>query len=156
MKSTFIEYLTEVRVQRNDPVLDDYYDQQEGGEDRNTREGPYAVGWSGQYLEWYGDKGPQSGEGRYKPKGDGGRIVAINVPSHTQAEDIRQTLDDQYEDGQLDDPAVYNEYGKDGAVTQYHGAYVRPMSELKDYELELYARRAKDYSKGPVDPFNTA
>ena len=43
---------------------------------RLTDEGPYAIIWHAQYHEWYGTEDPSTGEGRYKPKGDAGAVLA--------------------------------------------------------------------------------
>ena len=141
--------LHEVKVHRDDPAMDDVYDT-DRRKQRDMKDAPYFVRWSGQSLEWYGDdRGPEKGEGRYKPKGDGGKIVAINVPTHEEARKIAAELDNAYQENRFPDKSVYADYGKDWYVVDYQGAYVDSMSNLPKWELQdvqLYDK-PKDYSK---------
>lgn len=143
MKQTFIQFLTEGPIRKTDPEMDDYYDDVEDI-DSGAGDAPYAVGWSAQYLEWYGDGDPEEGRGRYKPKGDGGDPIAINVPSYEQAQRIAQQLEDKLAQKDM------GEYGKDWGVYQGADVWIRPMSELDSYErdyIKRYAREIQDYSK---------
>ena len=133
MKLTDI--LTEVKVHRDDPAMDDMYDDA-AREERDTKDAPYYVRWSGQSHEWYGEGGPEEGEGRYKPKGDGGRVVAINVPTYSQAQEIASQLDAAYDENRFPDDSVYADYGKDWYVVDYHGTDIGSMSNLRKWEYE--------------------
>lgn len=150
-KLSFKEFLLkEARVGLNDPAMDDMFDDQ--GEPTPAalgREGPYAVGWSAQSHEWYGDEAPASGRGRYKPKFDGGEIVAINVPDRATADKIGRELEASYEDGSFYDKSVYAKWGKDWYVNQWHGVWIRPMNKVEDYEIEHAQRnpRVKNFAK---------
>ena len=141
--------IMEARVHRDDPAMDDMYDDKHR-EERDVKDAPYYVRWYGQALEWYGtDDGPEKGEGRYKAKGDGGRIVAINVPTYSQAQEIATKLDNAYQEHKFEDESVYADYGKDWYVVQYHGADIGSMSSLPRWDvqdLHLYDK-PKDYSK---------
>lgn len=142
------DHLTEAAVRRNDPAMDDYYDTDPPAKPQQPMaEGPYAVGWSAQSHEWYGDGPPASGDGRYKPKGDGGRWVAINVPSYQVAKQLADHLDAAYEAKQFPNESVYAKHGRDWYVLEYYGAHVIPMSKMSEYDLES-ARddKAKDYA----------
>jgi hypothetical protein len=138
--------LLEVRIHPNDPAMADLW-QRGVGASTPQREGPYAVGWSAQSFEWYGDEGPESGEGRYKPKGDGGEIVAINIPTYDTAQQVANKLDKDYEAKQFYDKSVYGKHGKDWYINDYHGSWIKPMSRLDDYERETLSSRVKDFSK---------
>jgi len=108
---------------------------------------PYAVGWSGQSHEWYGDlENPgEEGKGRYKPKGDGGRIVAINVPDYATAQKIEKKLDDSYNAGKfIDGNSVHGGMG-DGYYVDYHSAWIRPMHEMDDEMWRLKYDKPKDF-----------
>lgn len=143
-----LNVLTERNIRKNDPAMDDYYDDKET-EEANVKDAPYAVGWSGQYHEWYGDEGPESGKGRYKPKGDGGDFVAINVPTYAMAEKIAQKLQDDLKGEDM------GEWGKSWGVVDFADVWVIPMSELDEYDRDRLAstmryesNKIKDYSKG--------
>jgi len=127
--------LLEVKVHRNDPAMDDVYDERQRQE-QDMKDAPYYVYWTGQSFEWYGDKGPETDEGRYKPKGDGGRIVAINVPTYEQARKIADNLDDRYQNHKFPDKSVYAEMGKDWYVVDYHGAEVGSMNDMNEWDRE--------------------
>ena len=108
---------------------------------------PYAVGWSGQSHEWYGElESPgEEGKGRYKPKGDGGRIVAINVPDYATAQKIEKKLDDSYNAGKfIDGNSVHGGMG-DGYYVDYHSAWIRPMHEMDDEMWRLEYDKPKDF-----------
>lgn len=139
----------EARVHRDDPAMDDVYDT-ERRKERDIKDAPYFVRWHGQSHEWSGDdRGPERGEGRYKPKGDGGKIVAINVPTYEEAQKIATQLDRAYQDHRFPDDSVYADYGKDWYVVDYQGADIGSMRSLPRWELQdiqLY-HKPKDYSK---------
>jgi hypothetical protein len=118
----------------------------------NNAQAPYYVGWSGQSHEWYGDGPPSQGEGRYKQKGDGGKVVAINVPDYATAKSIADKLDSEYHAKNFSDDSVYNQWGEDYYLVDYHGAYVQSMSKMDGYHKEVvpeWVRRGqtKDYAK---------
>lgn len=142
-----LNQILEVRVSLNDPEMDDVGDRnaQERYGDVSSRGAPYAVGWSAQALEWYGDDDPAEGKGRYKPKGDGGKVVAINVPNYETAQRLADKLDADYQADHFYDKNVYGHMGKDYYILQYHGAWVRPMSELD--ETDHISHDVKDYGK---------
>ena len=111
---------------------------------------PYAVGWSGQSHEWYGElESPgEVGKGRYKPKGDGGRIVAINVPDYATAQKIEKKLDDSYNAGKfIDGNSVHGGIG-DGYYVDYQSAWIRPMHEMDDEMWRLEYDKPKDFESG--------
>jgi hypothetical protein len=113
----------------------------------------YVVGWTSQSYEWYGDDDPLSNQGRYKPKGDGGEIVAVNLPTLEKAHEIARELDAAYEEGRFYDLSVYATPGRDWYVNKYHGAFVMRASELYDYELEdaSYNPRVKNFAVDNID-----
>ena len=102
--------------------------------DRNS---PYYVFWTGQSYEWYGDDAPESGEGRYKPKGDSGEIVAINIKDRDAANTIAKKLDDQFNNGSFPNKAVYGRWDKDYNIVNYEGAHVKSMRKMGGYEKEM-------------------
>lgn len=143
--------LSEDKIRRQDPEMDDYYDNDDSNADvvnNKYGKGPYVVGWSAQSHEWYGDEDPSTGNGRYKPKGNGGRVVAINIDSISDAEQIRDELEKQLENENM------GEYGKDWYVYSDVHVYIMPVDKYKkvyaygfdDYFKDLTAK-AKDYSK---------
>lgn len=145
-----LKHVLEVKVRPGDPAMDnvDFHTDKNWRErygDLPKREGPYAVGWSAQSLEWYGDEEPAKKRGRYKPKGDGGEITAINVPSYSTAKQLADKLDRDFDNGQFYDKGVYAKYGKDWYVLQYDSAYVKPMSEVEEWDS--ISRNVKDFSK---------
>lgn len=107
----------------------------------------FAVGWTGQYLEWYGDD--QMDKGQYKQKGEGGDFVAINVPQD-DAKEIVHKLDDAYDQNMFHEKMVYHKMGEHQGVIHYNGAYIVPMNELKQHELEMIKKSPDvvDYYKG--------
>lgn len=138
----------EARVHRDDPAMDDVYDT-ERRKERDMKDAPYYVRWYGQALEWYGEGDPEEGNGRYKGKGDGGRIVAINVPTYDEAQKIATQLDHAYQEHKFEDKSVYADYGKDYYVVQYQGSDIGSMRSLPKWEvqdLKLYDK-PKDYGK---------
>jgi hypothetical protein len=142
--------IMEVAVRRDDPEMDDYNDERVEKE-QDTKDAPYYVEWNAQSWEWYGDGAPNEGQGRYKPKGDGGRIVAINVPTFAQAQKIADQLDLDYENGKFEDENVYGKQGKSGYVLDYHGSNIRSMSRMDDFDKETIKNahprwRPTDYS----------
>ena len=134
--------LSEVALRRDDEDMMDYDIERGEAQDaadqeaKEMRDAPYFVRWYAQSYEWYGDGSPQQGQGRYKPKGDGGRIVAVNVPTYAQAQAIADKLDDDYEAGHFEDMNVYGKHGKSGYILQYQGSDISPMSKMGDYDKE--------------------
>jgi len=130
--------IMEVAVRRDDPEMDDYNDER-GEQEQDAKDAPYYVEWQAQSWEWYGNDDPSSGKGRYKPKGDGGRIVAINVPTFAKAQQIADKLDLEYENGDFEDKNVYGKQGDSGYVLDYHGSNIRSMSKMDDFDKETIA-----------------
>jgi len=159
------EILPEVgRARRFEPDADQRELEPDGSQlgrtevDYEISDAPYIVGWSGQSHEWYGDlENPGGPDGRYKPKGDGGRIVAYNITDYEAAKKIADSLDQAYKDGNFDriqpHSNVYNKMGS-GYMVDYQGAWVKSMNKMSDYDREdlEYAKkkhpssRPKDYS----------
>jgi len=113
---------------------------------------PYFVAWGGQSHEWYGDDDPSTGHGRYKQKGDGGRVVAVNIPDYETAQKISNALDDKYRAGTFPDKSVYGKWGESGYLVDYSGAYILPMTKMDDYFKEVLPSwikqgLVKDYGK---------
>jgi len=125
--------LVEIAVRRDDPEMVDYNSEQ-GEKEQAMKDSPYYVAWHAQSWEWYGDGDPADGKGRYKGKGDGGRVVAINVESYEQAAEIARKLDAAYDDGSFEDKNVYGKRDDSGYVLDYHGADVRSMSKMDDFD----------------------
>lgn len=143
----------EARLKHSDPEMEEYHDERHNA--RQSREmekermagAPYAVGWDAQSLEWYGDDHPGSGRGRYKPKGDGGRVVAINIPSYQEAAQVEREIEEKYRNGNLD-PAIEARYGDDHYILHYHGPWIKPMSELDEYDkINIKHDAPEDYSQ---------
>jgi hypothetical protein len=143
----------EARLRHDDPEMQEYH--QERHDNRRAREvekeqhaaAPYAVGWSAQSLEWYGSDDPSTGQGRYKSKGDGGRVVAINVPSYQEAESIEKSIDNKEREGTLD-PHLGSKHGDDHYILHYHGPWIKSMNELDDYDkIHLKYDNPEDYSQ---------
>lgn len=131
----FGESLDEVAVRRDDEAMLDYED--EGKPETSVAgDAPYYVAWYAQSWEWYGDDDPAKGQGRYKPKGDGGRIVAINVPTYDQAQKIADKLEQDYNEGKFEDKNVYSKHGEDYYILDWHGVDIRPMSKMDEFEKE--------------------
>ena len=127
--------IMEVAVRRDDPEMMDY-GVDKAQDDKQMKDAPYYVAWFAQSWEWYGDSDPEDGNGRYKPKGNGGRIVAININSYDKAVEIANKLDASYENGDFEDKNVYGKQGIDGYVLDYQDADVRSMSKMDDYDRE--------------------
>ena len=132
------EDINEGPLRRDDPAWDDYSDERTEP-DQEMKDAPYYVEWNAQSWEWYGDDDPSTGRGRYKPKGDGGRVVAINVPDYETAQKIANKLDDDYKAGDFEDKNVYGKQGDSGYVLDYHGSNIRSMSKMDDYDKETIA-----------------
>lgn len=93
---------------------------------------PYAVIYTGQALEWYGNE--EMTEGRYKNKGQGGKILAINIPTMEMA--IRVTLEMRnrmLEPINLVGTGIGGKRGKDWYITDYDGVFPCSMNELSKY-----------------------
>lgn len=153
----------------NDPVLDaemaDYHDELDvqdkeaaakAADEAKAAElakmglvgGTYVVRWTGQSHEWYGDGPPSSNDGRYKQKGDGGKIIAYNVPRE-QAVRMVDQLDRSYKNKTFYDKSVYGKWGKDYYMVDYEGARAYPVEAADPEELywDLKYANAEDYSK---------
>ena len=131
-------------VRMADPEMDDYFDV-EDEKQKDMASAPYYVSWHRQSWEWYGNE--DTGQGRFKPKGDGGAIVAINVPSYDEAQKIANKLDSDYEENKFYDDSVYAEKD-DYYQVQYQGSNIGSMKDLEKWYLETYSdRNTKDYSK---------
>ena len=128
--------IMEVAVRRDDPEMMDY-GVERNEKEQDSKDAPYYVSWTAQSWEWYGDGGPDDGNGRYKAKGDGGRVVAINIASHAQAMQIAQKLDDDYKSGDFPDKNVYGHRDSDGYYLEYHGSDVSSMSKMDSYDKEM-------------------
>ena len=114
-------------------------------ETMSEEEGPYVVGWNGQYMEWYGNGEPGSGDGRFKAKGDGGAMVAVNVPTFEMAQRIADTVKAAADSGGIDLGSK-----EQGAYTDFQGVYITPMNELigtDELEMALKYDKPKDFSK---------
>lgn len=140
--------ITEVALRRDDPELADY-NSERSEKEQDMKDAPYYVEWNAQSWEWYGDGDPEDGQGRYKPKGDGGRIVAINVPTFAQAQKIADKLDTDYDSGNFEDKNVYGKQGKSGYVLDYHGSNIRSMSKMDDFDKETITNMHPNFK--PVD-----
>jgi len=131
--------LAEIALRRDDPDMLDYdadRGKAQGTDAKEMRDAPYYVEWNAQSWEWYGDDDPSTGSGRYKPKGDGGRIVAINVPTYDKAMAIAGKLDNDYDDGSFEDKNVYGKRGEDGYTLDYHGSNIRSMTKMDDFDKD--------------------
>lgn len=111
-------------------------------------EGPYAIVWHGQYHEWYGDDTPESGVGRYKPKGDAGNILAINVPTHEEAQKVLSRVEHLAAD--------QGKWGVDGGVVHSDGAEIVSMKELGDHfqgyrEGSYYSNKEDSHHQNMID-----
>lgn len=132
-------YVNEVALRRDDDEMLDYED--DGKPETSVAgDAPYYVAWYAQSWEWYGDGDPADGKGRYKPKGDGGRIVAINVPTYDQAVKIADKLEQDYNEGNFEDKNVYGKQGDSGYVLDYHGTGIRSMSKMDEFDKEQLER----------------
>lgn len=143
-----LNILTERGIRKTDPEMDDYYDDQEQAE-ANVAGAPYAVGWSGQYWEWYGDGDPDQGNGRYKPKGDGGDIVAINVPSYEMAQKIANDLEEKLASEDT------GERGKSWGYVDRADVYIKSMNDMDEYDRDHLASTMR-YEKDKVKDYSNA
>jgi hypothetical protein len=117
----------------------DYDDDSDNNSDQIQSDAPYAIIWHGQYAEWYGDSAPESGEGRYKMKGDAGSVLAKNIPTYAQAEELLPRV------ATMSDIGDHGTWGEDHTlVMQSSDPMIVPMSELGkhfhgyDEELQQY------------------
>jgi hypothetical protein len=145
--------LYEARLRHNDPELEDYHNENKGARQHREIEkeqkagNPYYVGWSCQSLEWYGDDDPSTKKGRYKPKGEGGKITDINIPSYQQAQRLEREIDEKYNRGELD-PHLDGKFGEDHYIIQYHGTYIKSMSDMDEYDkIHLKYDHPNDWSQ---------
>jgi hypothetical protein len=126
-------------------VFHDEFNEDMEEENMSEKEGSYVVGWNGQYMEWYGNGEPGSGDGRFKAKGDGGAMVAINVPTFEMAQRIADTVKASAVSGGIDLGSK-----EQGAYTDFQGVYITPMNELigtDELEMALKYDKPKDFSK---------
>lgn len=149
---SFKEYLKEVTLSRQEVAHEVGDSTSDDLEYPNESDAPYAVYWTGQSYEWYGDDDMK--QGRYKPKGDGGEIVAINVPTHKQAEHIKKNLDMEYRRGTFYNKNVYNTKGEDMYVIDDFSSEIIPMRDMDPldmeqmkYQMKYRPNSIKDYSK---------
>jgi len=143
--------LVEIAVRRDDPDMLDYDAERgvsQGTDAKEMKDAPYYVSWAAQSWEWYGDGDPADGNGRFKAKGDGGRVVAINVPTHEKAIAIAQKLDADYKSGDFEDKNVYAK-SDDYYRLEYHGSDVSSMSKMDDYDKDTIAHAHPNFK--PVD-----
>lgn len=131
-------------IRSTSPEMDDYHDEK-------TPQETYMVAWSAQSHEWYGQGDPEDGNGRYKAKGDGGDVIAINVPDEHTANKLLDDLNKRLESEN------FGEVGKDYYYLSDTDAYVDTMTNYKkrfthggsfDQEYFNYeTKNAKDFSK---------
>lgn len=140
--------IMEVAVHRDDPAMDDYNDNN-AADAQDMKDAPYYVSWHAQSWEWYGDGDPADGNGRYKPKGDGGRIVAINISKYEKAAEIANKLEASYKSGEFEDKNVYGRRGEDGYTLDYHGADVGSMAKMGSFDKETIANIHSNFK--PID-----
>jgi len=114
-----------------------------------TDEGPYAIIWHAQYHEWYGTEDPSTNNGRYKPKGDAGSVLAKNIPSYQQAQKLLPKVEKHTTD--------HGEWGQDlMLISQSTGPQIVPMSELKDHfygydpDMQEYGAKPDQYDHHTV------
>ena len=106
-------------------------------------EGPYAIVWHGQYLEWYGDGSPRIGAGRYKSKGDAGNVLAKNILTYDMAQKLLSTTNKM--SGVGDD----GDYGEDySLVTNSSEPEIVPMSDLGKH-FYGYDSESQEYGAKP-------
>ena len=125
----FKEVMTEAEGRSQAVRHNDDWEDDNGQEDvAPMGDAPYAIIWHAQYHEWYGAGDPDKGDGRYKPKGDAGSVLAKNIPSYEQAQEL------------LTNPKIekvaqeHGEWGKDlMLISQSTGPMIVPMSELRDH-----------------------
>ena len=123
----------EIESQMDDMAATDDIDDPMGG-------GPYAVVWHGQAHEWYGDDVPSSGVGRYKPKGDAGNILAINIPDYAEAEKVLSRVEHLAQD--------QGKWGEDDGVVHSDGAEIISMKELGEH---FWGYKEGSYYSQPED-----
>lgn len=93
---------------------------------------PYAVIYTGQQLEWYGND--EMTEGRYKDKGQGGRILAINIPTKEMAARVKEEMERKlFEPKNLLGTGINGRKGRDWFIVDYEGIFICSMSELGDF-----------------------
>jgi hypothetical protein len=100
--------------------------------DVDKKYSPYAVIYTGQALEWYGNE--EMTEGRYKNKGQGGKILAINIPTgemaNRVAEEMRVKL---FEPRNLVGTGINGKKGRDWFITDFDRVFFCHMNELNEY-----------------------
>lgn len=120
---------------RSKPSWDD-------GSEPADKNSPYYVAWSGQAWD---------DEDTSRPKGDAGRILAINIEDKHTAQELAKHYDQLFKVGKFPDELAHSKY------VDYSGTYVGSMRKMDGYEKEMlgYDLRSgivKDYSK--EDPIN--
>ena len=92
---------------------------------------PYAVVYGGQASEWYGND--EMTEGRYKNKGQGGKILAINIPSMEMALNVTTEMEKKlYEPRNLQGTGIHGRKGRDRFIVTDVVIFPISMSALKD------------------------
>ena len=111
-----------------DAEIASYGDGDDNDEDESMSDAPYAIVWHGQYAEWYGNGDPESGDGRYKMKGDAGNVLAKNIPTHAQAEKLLPRV------SKMGHVGSYGKWGKDPSlVLQASDPEIISMKDLGDH-----------------------
>jgi hypothetical protein len=129
MVQDFIAHKEETNEAHNDFDMDAEIASYDGDDDAEPMsDAPYAILWHGQYAEWYGDGDPDTGEGRYKMKGDAGEVLAKNIPTYAQAEKLLPRVSKMGHVGER------GEWGKDHSVVmQASDPMIVPMKELGEH-----------------------
>lgn len=92
----------------------------------------FAVFWTGQLREWYGDDNFKVG--RYKNKGQGGQVLAINIPTFDMAKKVKVEMERKlFEPRNLVYTYIKGKEGRDMFLVDYDGISVTPMVGLFDY-----------------------
>lgn len=130
------------------PLGSDEYDW-----DNPEADAPYAIVWHGQSWEWYGDdRGPATGSGRYKAKGDAGTVLAKNIPDYSTAQKVLDQYMANWENQQ-------GEHGKDWSVVDADDPEIVPMKELGkhfhgyDPEMQEYGAKPEHHDDRNVQDF---
>jgi len=153
MVQDFIAHKEETNEAHDDFDMDDEIASYDGDDDAEPMsDAPYAILWHGQYAEWYGDNDPESGEGRYKMKGDAGNVLAKNIPTYAQAEKLLPRVSGM---GHVGD---HGEWGKDHSVVmQASDPIIVPMKELGEHfysydsDMQQYSDMGNDDHHDVID-----